>query len=259
MSDQLPVRRFSDEEVAAILKRATEIRSESTAVTRGSAEGLTLGELEEIAGEAGINVAHVRQAAMELDGPPVARSSGDAWYGDTRRLLTEITVPGRIPEEKYRRVVDAIEMALDDTGSTSTLGGGLTWRSDKAQGKTRLTTVDVGPDGEGSVRIRIDENLEAMAGSLHGGITWGGGLGIGMGIAMPVSMSLGVPILALGILASTVGGGYALARTLYKRHVAKRRKVVANLMRRLVELVEPVEALPPGGETRAVEGGGDAR
>lgn len=247
MSENLPVRRFSDDEVAAILKRATEIRTESSAVSRGGTDGLTLQELEEIAAEAGINVSHLRQAALELDGPPVSRSSADAYYGDTRRILTEVTIPGSIPEEKYRRVVDVIEMALDDTGTASTLAGGLTWRSDKAQGKTRFTTVDVGPEGDG-VRIRIDENMEMTAASLHGGITWGGGFGVGMGVGLPVAMSMGVPLLALGIVLGTVGGGYALARTLYKRHVAKRRRVVTNLLRRLAELVESPEALPPGSE-----------
>jgi hypothetical protein len=55
-----PTRRFSEEEVGRLLERATEIQRREGA-SADSAGGLTLGELEEIALEAGIDPGHLRR------------------------------------------------------------------------------------------------------------------------------------------------------------------------------------------------------
>jgi len=61
-------RRYTDEEVRKLLKRASELESQGGTLP-APIEGPTLSDLEAIASEAGINPTLVRQAARELDTP----------------------------------------------------------------------------------------------------------------------------------------------------------------------------------------------
>ncbi|MEJ2540009.1 MAG: hypothetical protein P8188_08580 [Gemmatimonadota bacterium] len=241
-----PVRRlYSDDEVARILERATEIRQERSLAAPRS-QGLSLVELEEIAREAGIDVSHLRQAALELDtGAVPGRSEG--FWGAERRILVETVIPGVIPEERLRRAVDVIEEVLEERGNTSWLGGTLTWRTEMVQGKVRATSVSLGSEG-GSTRIRVDEDLKMVAQSYHGGLLWGGGFGVGFGVGLPIALAAGAPWLAVAFLAGTLGVGFTSARALFRRHVEKRREVVAELMRRLAAVIQEEgsrTSLPP--------------
>ena len=71
-------RRYSDEEVRALLKRAAELENEGRMLP-ASEDGPTLTDLESIASEAGIHPLALREAARELDADskevPVASSS----------------------------------------------------------------------------------------------------------------------------------------------------------------------------------------
>lgn len=60
-----PARLYDEKEMRRLLERATELQKEegSTPVPGG---GLSLAELEEIAGEAGIDPRYLRRAAAEL-------------------------------------------------------------------------------------------------------------------------------------------------------------------------------------------------
>ena len=113
-------RRYDDDEVARILKRATEIRSESTAVSRSRPQdGLTLRELEEIAGEAGIDVAHLRQAALELEAGVTAEGWGQRYVGGPWTLVREATVEGELDDDGFQAMVSAVQTTLTEPGFPS--------------------------------------------------------------------------------------------------------------------------------------------
>lgn len=238
-------RRYSDEEVTRILKRATEIRKENR-LTTGGDQGLSLTELEEIAAEAGIDVAHLRQAALEVDLAPEA-GRGEWWRGGETRVVLETVVPGIIPESRLQRAVQAIEDVLEERGHTSYLGKTLTWRTEMVQGKVRASSVSLTPEN-GQTRIRVDEDLKMVSQSSHGGFTWGGGFGVGMGVGLPVAMAAGAPLLAAGFLAGAMTIGFMGARAFFRNYVAKRRDKAAELVRRLTEVVrmEAGRTLPSG-------------
>lgn len=239
-------RRYSDEEVTRILERATEIRRENRLPARRD-EGLTLTELEEIAAEAGIDVSHLRQAALEVE-TSSGGEGGEWWRGGETRVVLETVVPGVIPESRLQRAVQAIEDVLEERGHTSYLGRTLTWRTEMVQGKVRATSVSLMPE-EGQTRIRVDEDLKMVSQSAHGGFTWGGGFGVGMGVGLPTAMAVGAPLLAVGIFAGAMTLGFMGARAFFRNYAAKRRRMASELMGRLSEVirVEGERTLPSEG------------
>jgi hypothetical protein len=60
-------RRFTDREIGLILKRAVEFEEGSPTPGPPSARGLSLGELQAVAGEAGIDLRSVGRAVAELE------------------------------------------------------------------------------------------------------------------------------------------------------------------------------------------------
>lgn len=238
-------RRYSEEEVARILERATEIRKESRLPARRE-EGLSLTELEEIAAEAGIDVDHLRQAALEVD--TTAAGDGETWWrGAETRVVVETVVPGVVPEARIQRLVQVIEEVLDERGHASYLARTLTWRTEMVQGKVRSATVSVTPE-EGQTRIRVDEDLKMVSSSAHGGFTWGAGFGVGFGAGFPIAMAAGIPLMAVGIVAGSVGLGFLSARAFFRNYVGKRRTAVAELIRRLTEVIRAESTRPLPGE-----------
>ena len=100
-SEHLP-RRYEEAEVAKILKRATELQREEPVRARGQ-EGITLAELEEIAGEVGIDARLLRRAAVELDAGAGEPTGWTRLLGEQVTLLQETTVPGEIPDREIGR------------------------------------------------------------------------------------------------------------------------------------------------------------
>ena len=246
--DSEGVRRYGEEEVARILKRATEIRSRSTSLSRpGEQEGLTLRELEEIAAEAGIDVAHVRRAAVELDVGVDAHGFGERFVGAPWTLRREAVIEGELGEDAFQAVLSALQVELSEPGFPSLLGRTLNWKNETQKGGGRSTMVTV-TSRAGRTTIRVEENLQQVAGGFHGGITVGGGVGIGLGLGLPVGIAQASVLLGVGLPLAGVALAYAVARTTYRSYVGRRSRVVARLLARLVEVAEK-EATPPG-ETR---------
>src|SRR5262245_13697463 len=102
-------RRFNDREVAAIIKRATELQqTEPVETERG---GLSLSEVEQIAREAGIDGSLIRRAANEIDQRPVP-TAVSPFLGSPTHLLLERTIDGEISEADFELFVAEINDAL---------------------------------------------------------------------------------------------------------------------------------------------------
>ncbi|HSM06965.1 MAG TPA: hypothetical protein VK858_20225 [Longimicrobiales bacterium] len=245
MSNKLP-RRYDENEVARILKRATEIRQERAARELAS-DGLTLDELEEIAREADIDVGHLRQAALEMDSGELQGGVLSRMAGERLTLVREISLPGEMDPEGYEPVVAAAQALAQDHGTVALLGRTLTWRVE-SRNKTRSTQVVVSVRG-GETRIQVEENLHQMAAGLLGGTTFGAGAGIGLGVGLPVAISAGAGLLAVAVPAATMGVAFLGARQIYRHVVARRRRALAELLETVADVAREhiPGALPPSG------------
>ncbi|MEP6857850.1 MAG: hypothetical protein ABI994_05650 [Gemmatimonadales bacterium] len=240
-----PERRFNEEEVALIIKRAAELQqTEQTNNDPGNALSLT--EVEQIAGEAGIDPRLIRRAAVGLDKPTeITRPS--PWLGSPTRLVFERVVDGEISTEEFEPLIAEIRRTFGDNGLPSVLGRSLAWSS-RMGGRRRSSgrNIDVSVVTRGGLTtIRAEEELGNLAGALFGGIVGGGGggtTGITMGIGMGVFHSAGIA----GLLwVSVLGGMYALARTIFGKVVAGRERQLRDLVGRLEEEISSAVITPP--------------
>ena len=138
-------RRFSEEEVALIIKRAAELQqTEESEQESGGA--LSLPEIEQIAREAGIDPTLVRRAALGLDNPlPTNRPS--PWLGAPTRLVFEKVVDGEIPIEEFETIIAEVRRTFGDNGLPSIIGRSLAWSS--GMGGRRRAGMDVPLAGPG--------------------------------------------------------------------------------------------------------------
>ncbi len=235
-----PSRRYSDDEVQRLLKRAAELESEGPALP-AKVDGPTLEDIESIASEAGINPSLVRQAATELDsgssGVTVLAPQSSALLGAPTVFELERVVHGEASQATLESLVPRLQRAADGVGHPSLMGKTLTWQSeDSSKTRTLLVTVAV---GRGHTRINVEERYGNLAGALFGGIVGGGGTGLGFGVGFGVGLgALGSALFATVFPFVALGGTWTLARGIYKHSVHNRMRKLTKLMNELVSMVE---------------------
>lgn len=249
-------RRYEEAEVAKILKRATELQREEPVRARGS-EGITLAELEEIAGEVGIDARLLRRAAVELDAGAGEPTGWTRLLGEQVTLLQETTVPGEIPDSEFERLIPVIQEMAQDFGQPSLLGRTLTWRAESASKSRSLQVLVSSRDGR--THLRVEERLHQMASGLFAGSMAGFGGGVGLGVGIPIGVEvLGSVLFATAFPLGILGLSYIAAREVYKAFAKKRRRVLGELLRRLADEVTEIVAeasLEDPGETRSLPPG----
>ena len=231
---------LSQEEVAAIVRRAGELQQANVSVAADGGR-LTLAEVRRSAEELGLSPELIEQAALEIrtKGVPQRRSFwGGPWQTDLAA-----TVSATLSEDDYAELVDAIRDASGRLGEANPTGSALEWTSSSPD--TLHASVRPVPEG---VRLRV----KAWCGE------WG--LAYYMG-AFIVSLLLSVAVPAANRLPFEVGGplalaffagGYSIARTGFNALCRRRRqaaeKVFLALKRRLTSHIdsEPTaESQPP--------------
>lgn len=240
---EAPPRLYGEQEIGRILKRATELQHREP--TAPAAGGMTLSELEEIAAEAGIDPRYLRRAASEIEGGIGDPSVWRRVVGDDLVVMREIELEGEVSDEGFERIVAAIQTKSREHGQPSLLGRTLTWRAETAN-KTRTVQIVV-TSRDGRTRIRLEENLVQTAVGLFAGFGTGRGAGVGVGVGVPIGMNvLGSVLFAwaapLGVTALT----YIGCREVYRRMVAKRRRVAGELFDLVVtEAQASIDAATP--------------
>ncbi len=220
-------RRFSDQEVAKILKRAAELQK-----LRGdNAQGLSLEEIEQAAYLAGIDPALVRQGAEELL-LPTPKPLPVQWWGGPFRLCFSTTLAGDFPEDQLPAIRQWLQDYLGIKGKSTLKNKRLIWRMpNNAEGRKLIITLAIQRKG---TLVRIEEDLSGLAGGLYGGL--GGGLGGGM--AAP-AMFLGIglfnsPWLGILLMGGSMAGALALARQVYVQTAQQRQLLLQRLFEELV-------------------------
>jgi hypothetical protein len=255
-------RKFNDEEVALIIKRAAELQ-QTEQVAEEPGHSMSLAEVEQIAQEAGIDPRLIRRAAQGLDRPSDTNRPSP-WAGAPTRLVYERVVDGEIPVDAYEPLVNEIRRTFGDNGMPSVLGRTLAWTSTPSGGRrpARGRQIDVGVMSRGGVTtIRVEEELSNLAGGLFGGLVGGGGggtTGISIGIGMQVFQS---PAMAAMLWVAVASGFYMLARTLFAQAASKRETQIKGLLDRLEEQV--ASAVTTAGQigatsSRSLRAGGEA-
>jgi hypothetical protein len=234
-------RKFSEEEVALIIKRATELQ-QTEQVEPEASTALTLTQVEQIAKEAGIDPLLIRRAAQGIDRPSETNRPSP-WVGAPTRLVFERVVDGEIPVEAYEPLVNEMRRTFGDNGIPSVLGRTLAWTTTTTGGRrhARGRQIDVSVISRGGVTtIRVEEELRNIAGALFGGLMGGGAggtSGISIGIGMGVFHSAPVAGLIWVLIA---GGFYTLARTIFGHISEKRERELRELIDRLENQVTDI-------------------
>lgn len=225
-------RRYNDQEVSLILRRAAELQADQPGAT-----GTSLAELEEVAREAGLDPALVRRAAADLaTAAPAAAPS--RFLGAATKLHAERVVDGEVSLDDVEALVEEVRRTFGEPGLVSTLGRTVTWSSSPVgryghrNQAARQLMVTVATRG-GQTTIRAEENLAPLAGGLFGGLM--GGMGGGL-TAPTIALGVGVFHAALpvvGLVGALVGGSYALARGIYVAMARRRDRALRQLVERL--------------------------
>jgi hypothetical protein len=215
VSKALVPRKFSSEQVARILRRAAELQSDPTGRTPSA---MSVEDIERLAEEAGIERARLHAAIAELHGR--ARiPEGSAILGGPTRISFERVIPVGIPEETLEDMIAEVRRVLEDTGTTSVLGGTITWTSTMTQGAVTPTNIII-TRREHETRIVVEARLGNLAGGLFGGL--GGGVGGGVAIPLAVTLSMVNPILGAAVGVTVGLGSFVLARTIFRKVARKR-------------------------------------
>jgi DNA-binding transcriptional regulator YhcF (GntR family) len=243
-------RRFTDKEVALILRRASELeeRTESRGPSHG--RGLTLPDLREIAAEAGIDPDLVSRAAAEMEGAKGLRTGSIlAGPGTVRRDVRAI--PVELSRERLAELVRVIDEEVVNQGTLQEALGQIRWTS---QGRILSTQVSLEP-GKAETLIRVEERYsDAVRGMLHGmaaGYAFIFGLAgalEGLDLALLPGISL-----ALASAAAGWGLGGAIWRQVSSKSRARVRRLGERLGLRARELLES-EMSGPGTPSAAPSG-----
>jgi hypothetical protein len=254
--DSRSTRRYTDDEIRHLLKRASEIEQQGGLVPARVA-GPTLEDLEAIASEAGINPEAVRKAAQELEtGSPVVPSighRGSGFLGAPLSIELERVVKGEASTDVLESLVPLIQGAAEGLGHPSLMGRTLTWQSEDAS-KTRVLQISVRTT-RSQTRIVVSERYGNLAGGLFGGIIGGVGGGVGLGVGFGVGLgALGSALFATVFPLGIITGSYLIARTAFKSTVQGRMRTLTRLiedLRRAVEdgMQEEQLRLQDGGES----------
>lgn len=232
MSDLPATRRYNEKEVSRLLRRAAQLQRAAPSVPNPT--GLTLAELEEIAGEAGLDVTLLRRAAAELDAGSAGSPSsfGARLAGAPTRLLLERILPFEVPDEAFAELVPLIQSGAGAPGTASQVGRTLSWAS---QGQTAPGSFQILVSvRKGETLIRLEERFSNLAGILFGaGSGVGAGIGVGVGGALASAAGGGALFVALPIAA--VSAIFLAARTAFRFVVTRRKRTLGELMDRIVD------------------------
>jgi eukaryotic-like serine/threonine-protein kinase len=250
----LPRTLLSESTAREVWERAAELASNPedppvarrTAPSTVSAEPVTTGydvsHVREAAREAGIGTEHIDRALVErgLGGSDIAPASPTAvsvdhrpnpWTGAPTVIELEAVVEGEVPERDLDVLAEVIRRELNDVGNVSALGRSLTWGSTQKDRQIRVSVFLRG----GRTTIRVSERNSQLAGGLFGGIVGGGGGGLSMptmGLLFNLTTS---PVVAVAAAAGVVATAYGVARTIFKRVVEHRERVLKRLTNDLAE------------------------
>lgn len=214
-------KRFNDEEVSLILRRALEADA-------GRAEGgLTLTQLKEIAAEVGIPADQVESAALAVQAERGVGAGKPGWARMSTRY--DVDVPGEVDSHHHAHLLRAIRTAMGRQGVAKEEFGGLTWKAQDPFGGRYIT-----------VRSENGRTQVEALGNFRDGALVGAGAGgtIGLAVGAMVLKSVGgmAAVGLVGPVALVAGAtlpAYLIYRHLFAREDATLRGAVAEISKQI--------------------------
>ena len=188
-------RRFSEKEVALVLRHASEMEAQ----TSGAGAGLSLRELEDIAAEVGIAPELVRRAVADLDRGPRRNPLAGAASHEVIRA-----VPGELGREEMARLIQLVDRKSDLVGEVSEALGTTRWT---ARDRFRATQVAItSAKGETTVRV-VERATSRLRRALHAAPTVSGAaLAVGVFGQLSPSGAAAAGLAALGAALGALAG-----------------------------------------------------
>ncbi len=219
-------RRFTDREVALVLRKAAEFEETSGAEGGG---GLSLRDLQDIGREVGISPAAIAHAAAALDGagrrPALLRSAPLV-------RKTVHAVPGELSEDAVADLVRLVDERSDTTGSVSEALGSVRWT-----GRDRFWNLQVSVtprDGETTIQVveKAAPRLRRVMAIVPA--AWGAILAMPAAAGLHLATIPHVGVLALGAVVGAAAGRLVWG-VLSARSEAKVSRLAADLTREAQE------------------------
>lgn len=125
-------RRYTEDEVAEILDRATEVQKDRGRTT-AAGEGLTLEELKEIGEEAGISPDLIVRAAGEVDRPEARADPNVRLLGARIGVGRTVYLDRRLTDDEWTRLVVDLRETFDARGNVREQGAFRQWNNGNLQ------------------------------------------------------------------------------------------------------------------------------
>jgi hypothetical protein len=233
-------RRYTDREVAVVLRRASEIEE---AGGPGAGGALSRADLEEIAREVGISQEAIGRALAELEH---RKEPGALVVGAPRVRRAARAVQGELNEDAMARLIRLVDERAESNGVISEALGSVRWTSSERFGSTQ---VSITPEA-GETRIQVVEKSAArLKGALHGvPAAWGliGAMGVAGGLGLA---GAGAALLFVAGAGMGLGAGRLAWNLISARSARRVERLAAELSR------EAKEAVGQGLVTKGDEGG----
>jgi hypothetical protein len=227
-------RRYSDKELALILKLAAERQVSSS---RTDEAGLTLAEIQQIAADAGIDPQHVTEAAAALEG-----QYGREWpslLGAPTKYVFERTIGGKVPERELSDLIEVIRRVLGIQGEVSQVFDTVEWRGKDNMDRHTYVTIK---SQQGQTKIKVFGHWWGPA-LLSYILTGAGGLLATIGLVGSIG-----PTSPLGIgacIAAGIAGTYLTARTIWQYIARGSESKLRRLANQLQEAATATVATEP--------------
>lgn len=117
-----PNRTYTEKEIQALLERTAQLQAEEAESTERNQEGLSLAELEAIAGDAGLDPQLLHRAALEMEhsgGKPIGKNKTKTHVRVDRVLPSDLT------EEEWEDIVFALKRRFESDSYDMDMGLGM--------------------------------------------------------------------------------------------------------------------------------------
>ena len=204
-------RRYSDEELALILRRTAEREVQAPVpATRGR----TLAEIKAIAAEAGLDPSHVEQAAATVR---AERRTDVAGVQERTEFAWETTVPAELTAPEGLELLDRARTLTRLRGVVKQEPDAVTWTGTDGFGVTRVAVA--ARLGRTKIQVSEDRTSSTMAAGF-GGLLVGATLAV---ISVPVLLLTGIGVVPSVVLGGALGGlgAWGGVRLYFRRRAAK--------------------------------------
>lgn len=174
-------RRYSDDEISEIFRRATEVQERAPQQQQlPPSEGMSLTELQSIGREAGIAPELVAQAARELDQPATPRVS--SLLGIPTGVARTVRLERRLTDDEWDALVVRLRETFEARGLITVQGSFRTWSNGNLH-------VLVEPSGDGQL-VRFRTTHGRARGYIVGGLILASITGVSMAAAATAGLDV---------------------------------------------------------------------